>query len=72
MVTSSQELILSVVPATFTGRLPIKGSWVEINLDEITVDVRVLGDQCERSHFAGTFAGGTAGGIFRSGRDGDS
>ena len=49
-----------------------KRSWVEINRDEITVDVRVLGDQCERSHFAGTFAGGTAGGIFRSGRDGDS
>ena len=47
-------------------------TWVEINRDEITVDVRVLGDQCERSHFAGTFAGGTAGGIFRSGRDGDS
>jgi predicted small secreted protein len=34
MVTSSQELILSVVPAMFTGRLPIKGSWVEINRDE--------------------------------------
>ena len=52
--------------ATFTVRLPIKGSWVEINRDEITVDVRALGDQFERSHFAGTFAGGTAGGIFRS------
>jgi hypothetical protein len=43
----------------FTDRLSIKGSWVEINRDKITVDVRVLGDQCERSHFARTFAGGT-------------
>jgi hypothetical protein len=32
--TGGRKLILSVVPAAFTGRLPIKGSWVEINRDE--------------------------------------
>ena len=47
-------------------------SWVEINHDDITVDVRALAINANGHIFAGTYAGGTSGGIFRSTDDGDS
>lgn len=71
MVTSSQELILSLLPAAFTVQLTIR-ELGEINHDDIRVDVHALSINANGHIFAGLDAGGTAGSIFRSTDDSDS